>query len=157
LAIPLQSQARMKANGLTDGDQVCTPGDCLVYDMKIESMRKGQAAYLSPLRGGPIFGGAMGSGVDASGAKISSTENLPGPMNEWQRHVLGLGNSAALRLGDLQLVMESEVTGEVRVLFDNIGILKPDGKLIPVWSEGKAPPSQSALSCTAIELVPSTP
>jgi arylsulfatase A-like enzyme len=117
---------------------IAKAGGSELYDMKIESMRKGQAAYLSPLRGGPIFGGAMGSGVDASGARISSTGNLPGPMNEWKRNVLGLGNPAALRLGDLQLVMESEVTGEIRVPFDNIGILKPDGKLIPVWSEGKA-------------------
>ena len=147
----------MKAAELTAGSLVCTPGDSLVYDMKIESMQQGQTAYLSPTRGGPIFGGARGTGIDAGGARISSTEKLPGPLNEWKRYVLGLGNSAASNLGDLQLVLESKVAGDVRVLLDNIQILKPDGQVIPVWDGGQPPPGQSALRCTAIDFAPSGP
>lgn len=154
MTIPLPGPAGMKAIGLGAGNQVCTPGDCLIYDMMIERMQQGQTAYLSPMRGGPIFGGAKGTGIDSSGVKISSTEQLPGPLNEWKRYVLGLGNSAASSLGDLQLVLESNVTGDVRVLLDNIRIQKADGQVIPIWDGGKVPPGQSAISCTAIDFVP---
>jgi hypothetical protein len=153
----LPKPAQMNAAGLTAEDQVCTPGDCLVYDMKIESMQQGQTAYLSPTRGGPIFGGARGTGIDASGARVCSTEKLPGPLNEWKRYVLGLGNSAASGLGDLQLVFESKVTSDVRVLLDNIGIVKPNGQVIPIWHGGGAPPNPPAITCTVIGFAPSKP
>ncbi len=157
MSFALPKPAQVKSAGLTAEDFGCTPGDCLVYDMKIETMQPGQAAYLSPTRGQPIFGGARGTGIDASGEKVSSTEKLPGPVNQWKRYVLGLGNSAASGLSDLELVLESKTTGDVRLLLDNIGILKPNGKVIPVWDDGKAPPSQSAISCTAIDLAISKP
>lgn len=152
LDIPLRRAARKKTGGLTSEDYVCTPGDRLVYDMKIESMRPGQAAYVSPLRGEPIFGGAYGTGVDAGGTRVASTDQLPAPLNEWKRHVLGLGNSAAYPHSDLRLVLESKVMGDIRVLVDNIHILKPDGRVIPVWDGGKAPQGDSALVSRSIGL-----
>lgn len=154
LAIPLETAARIKARQWTLEDQVCTPGDCLVYDMKIISMRSGQTAYISPLRGQPIFGGAKGTGVDADGVRISSNEILPGPLKEWKRFVFGLGNSAASNLSDLRLVVENRnnVPGDIHLLFDNIHILKADGRVIPVWDGGNAPPGQSSLTTATIEL-----
>ncbi len=131
---------------------ICTPGDCLVYDMKIVVMQPGQTSYISPLRGEPIFGGANGTGVDASGALVGSKENLLAPEHHWKRYVLGLGNSAASNLSDLRLVIESKVKGDVHVLIDNIHIVKPDGQGIPVWDGGKAPPNQAGLTCRVVDL-----
>jgi hypothetical protein len=125
--------------------------------MKIESMQAGQASYISPLRGEPIFGGAKGTGVDASGALISSKETLPAPLNEWKRYVLGLGNSAASNLSDFRLVLESNIKSDVHVLIGNIQILKPNGEVIAVWNGGSAPPSPAGLTCRSIELKPSSP
>ncbi len=152
LAIPLQRRLQMKRNHLNAENYVCTPGDCLVYDMKIESMQPGQTCYISPLRGEPIFGGANGSGVDAAGELISSKERLSAPLHEWKRYVFGLGNSAASNLSDFQLVIESKVKGNVRVLIDNVQILKPDGQVIPVWNGGKAPPGEAGLVSRVVEL-----
>jgi arylsulfatase A-like enzyme len=152
LAISLARPARMKTNHLTAENYICTPGDCLVYDMKIESMQPGQTAYISPMRGEPIYGGAKGTGVDASGVRICSTEALPAALNEWKRYVFGLGNSAASNFSDFRLVVESKVKCDIRVLVDNIQILKPDGQVIPLWDGGKAPPSQTGLSCRSIDL-----
>lgn len=157
LFIPLDLPARIKARQLTAEKQVCTPGDCLVYDMKIESMQLGQTAYISPLRGEPIFGGSKGTGIDARGVKIFSTATLPGERNEWKRYVLGLGNSAALNLSDFRLVIESKVQGHVHVLIDNVQILKPGGQMIPVWNGGKAPQGGAGLSSSVIELKPTRP
>jgi len=157
LAIPLQRPFQMKQNHLSAENYVCTPGDCLVYDMKIESMQPGQTCYISPLRGEPIFGGANGAGVDAGGGLISFKEKLSAPLHEWKRYAFGLGNSAASNLSDLRLVIESKVNGDVRVLIDNVQILKPNGQVIPVWDGGKAPLSQLGLTCSSIELKPSRP
>jgi arylsulfatase A-like enzyme len=157
LTIPLQRTARMKAYDLSSENYVCTPGDRLVYDMKIESMLPGQTAYISPLRGEPIYGGVNGTGVDTSGFQVSSAGKLPAPLNEWKRYVLGLGNSAAYDLSDLRLVVESKVKGEIRVLIDNLHILKPDGRVVPVWDGGKAPVGNSALVGSSIPLNPSRP
>lgn len=145
LEVSLQRPARMKAHNLTNEDYACTPGDCLVYDMKLESMVPGQSAYLSPTRGEPIYGGTTNCGVDASGTLVTRTDKLPAPLNEWKRYVLGLGNSAAHDLSELRLVVESAVAGDIRLLVDNIHILKPDGRIVPVWDGGKAPVSKSAL------------
>ena len=157
LAIPLQRPAHLKSKLLSAEDYVCTPGDCLVYDMKIERMQPGQTAYISPLRGEPIFGGGSGTGVDAGGALIWSKEKLPAPLHEWKRYVLGLGNSAASNLSDLRLVIDSKVRSHVHVLIDNIRILKPDGRVIPVWEGGNTPQNQAGLTCSMIELKPASP
>lgn len=155
LAFPLAGAAAIKARKWTAEDQVCAPGDCLVYDMKIESMQSGQSAYISPLRGQPIFGGARGTGVDADGVRISSNEILPGPLKEWKRFVLGLGNSAALNLSDLRLVVESRknASGDIHLSFDNIHILKADGRVLSVWDGGSAPSGDSLLTTTTIDLL----
>ncbi len=157
IPIPFGGPAQMKALGLSAENVVCMPGDCLVYDMKIEEMVPGQTAYISPLRGNPIFGGSRGAGIDASGMSVTSTQKLPGPLNEWKRYVIGLGNSAASNLSDFSLVIESKVQGEIHVLIDNVGILKSNGQVIPVWTGGKAPQSESPLTCTTIEYVAKSP
>lgn len=156
LSIPLGAPALIKAKQLTAENQVCTPGDCLVYDMKIESMQPGQTAYISPLRGEPIFGGSKGTGIDARGVKVFSTATLPGELHEWKRYVLGLGNSAASNLSDFRLVIESKVKGDVHLLIDNVQILKPDGQVIPVWNGGKAPAGEAGLVSSVVELKPAS-
>lgn len=157
LPIPFGSLAQMKALGLGTDALVCTPGDCLIYDMKIEKMVPGQTAYISPLRGNPIFGGARGTGIDASGAKVTSNKELPGSLNVWKRYILGLGNSAASSLSDFRLVIESKVQGDIHVLVDNVGILKPSGEIIPVWTSGKAPRSEPPLTCSTVKLEGKSP
>lgn len=152
LLFPFGSPSQMKASGLKSENVVCTPGDCLVYDMKIERMLPGQTAFISPMRGSPIFGGSRGTGIDSSGVRVASTKELPGPMNEWKRYVLGLGNSAASSLSDFSLIIESKVQGDVHVLIDNVVIQKPNGLLIPVWTGGKAPQGGSALTCKTVKL-----
>ena len=152
LSIPLGAPALIKAMQMTAENQVCTPGDCLVYDMKIESMQPGQTAYISPLRGEPIFGGSKGTGIDARGVKVFSSATLPGERNEWKRYVLGLGNSAASNLSDFRLVIDSNVKGDVCVLIDNVQILKPNGQVIPVWNGGKAPAGEAGLVSSVVEL-----
>ena len=152
LTLPLGGQARMKAMDSTGMNYICTPGDCLVYDMKIESMQLGQTAYISPLRGEPIFGGAMGTGVDSSGVLVRPKIMPARPLHEWKRYAFGLGNSAASNLSDFRLVIESKAKGDIRVLLDNVQVLKPDGQLITVWDGGTAPPSKAGLSCRSIGL-----
>jgi arylsulfatase A-like enzyme len=78
--LPLRRKGHPAASALSAVDFVCTPGDCLIYDMKIERMVEGQAAYLSPVRGEAIvFGGVHGAGVDASGARVSAMDRLVAP------------------------------------------------------------------------------
>jgi arylsulfatase A len=159
LGFPLDGPARNRMGQVAGDVRVCTPGDCLIYDMKIISMEPGQTAYVSPLRGEPVFGGGMGAGVNADGVQVCSTERLPAPLGEWKRHVLGLGNSAASNLSDFRLVVESRnrAKGDVHVLLDNIQVRKPDGRVIPVWTGGDAPSQDSALTCSVIELASPDP
>lgn len=157
LTIPFGSPALLKSLGLSAEHGICTPGDCLIYDMKIEKMLPGQTVYISPLRGNPIFGGARAVGIDAAGTRITSTKELPGPLNKWKRYIVGLGNSAASGLSDLRIVVESKVQGDIHVLIDNIGIQKANGLVIPIWTDGKAPTSDSQLISTSVMRVGDSP
>jgi arylsulfatase A-like enzyme len=149
--LPLRRKGHPAASALSAVDSVCTPGDCLIYDMKIERMVEGQAAYLSPVRGEAIvFGGVHGAGVDASGARVSAMDRLVAPPGGWRRYVVGLGNAAAGAVPDLRLVMESRAAGEIRVLVDNIHVVKPNGRVLPVWDGGPPPQSRSAIACRAV-------
>ena len=151
--IPIPRAALMRERGLVPEDFVCTPGDRLSYDMKIESMVPGQAVYISPSRGDATLFEDGGPGVNFDGSPIASTKKLPAPPNEWKRYVSGLGVSAAYDHAPLRLVVNSKAPGEIRVLFDNIEILKPDGRAIPVWNGGKAPDAgKSALKISVLPL-----
>ena len=137
--IPLRRPFLQSHYHLTSADFACEPGDCLVYDMKIESMTSGQAAYISSTRAGATVFDANGPGIDFSGAHVASTKQLPAPVGEWKRYVVGIGNLAAMYHGGVRLVVESNFSGEIRVEFDNIQIVKPDGRVIPLWDGGAAP------------------
>lgn len=144
LDIVMNRGVLQRENKLSTEDFVCTPGDCLVYDMKLESMVPGQTAYISTLRDGSTLFEENGPGVNVDGTPVASTLKLPAPLNQWKRYILGIGNSAAFDISPLRLVVNSTVAGDIRVLFDNIQIVKPDGRVIPVWAGGKAPDSSKS-------------
>ena len=151
--IPLRRAFLENQYHLTPEDFASEPGDCLVYDMKIESMIPGQAAYISSTRAGATVFNANGPGIDASGIHVASTKKLPAAIGEWKRYVVGIGNLAAMYHGSARLVVESTVSGEIRVDFDNIQIVKPDGRVIPLWAGGAVPkPGKSRLKVTTRSL-----
>ena len=143
--IPLRRPLLQSQYHLTPEDFACEPGDCLVYDMKIEKMSPGQAAYVSSTRAGATVFDANGPGIDVSGIHVGSTKQLPAAIGEWKRYVVGIGNLAAMYHVGARLVVESTVSGEIRVEFDNIQIVKPDGRVIPLWEGGAAPKAGKSL------------
>ena len=147
--LPLAREALIRRHGLSREDFDCTPGDCLSYDMKIEALSAGQAAYVSPTREGALVFSCGGPGIDTDGGSVASTKARPAASGMWKHHVMGIGNLAAGSHSPPALVVESSVPGKIRVLFDNIRILKPDGRAIPVWTGGKAPvPTAPGLALT---------
>lgn len=147
--LPLAREALIRRHGLSREDFDCTPGDCLSYDMKIEALSAGQAAYVSPTREGALVFSCGGPGIDTDGGSVASTKARPAASGMWKHHVMGIGNLAAGSHSPPALVVESSAPGKIRVLFDNIRILKPDGRAIPVWTGGKAPvPTAPGLALT---------
>lgn len=135
------------------GEYLSDPGDCLVYDMKIESMRPGQTAFISYLRSdSAVYDAPAGGGMDAEGKLVNSLQQLPGPLNQWKRYVLGMGNLAGAGLCDMRLIINSTVPGEIRVQLDNVHILKPNGFTIGLWNGGAAPADPGQLQVQTVPL-----
>ncbi len=135
--IAAPTPASVKAAGGSADDLQALPGDRLVYDICFESAPDGSMAYVSPSRvGATVFG--PNCGVDSAGHVVASKADSSTPVGQWQRHVVGVGNLAAMRHGPLRLLIEAKPQreGDFRVLLDNIHILKPDGRKVPYWQGG---------------------
>jgi len=129
-----------KSTGLPSEDLQADPGDCLVYDICQESMPANTSAYVSPIReDATVFG--VNAGIDSNGMLVAARSSSNSELGKWTRHVVGIGNLAAMSHSRVRFVIEAPThrRQEVSVLLDNIHILKKTGLKIRIWSGGDPP------------------
>lgn len=142
IEIPVPKPAVLKDSGGADNGLQAEPGDRLVYDICYESVPANSAVYVSADRSGAsVF--SQNCGVDSEGNLVAVKTGSAVTSGQWKRHVIGVGNLAAMRHAPLRLMIEAppQRKEEIRVLLDNIHILKLDGRKVPYWNGGAPPPA----------------
>jgi hypothetical protein len=122
-----------------DGLQEAT--DWVEFDIAFAADSLPRGCFYSPVQGNAskpyeVFF-RRGDGVDQFGREQASGPEPKGGPGVWEHRVIGLCSFAPGPLGQHALVFTGGKAGTYRVYLDNLRIRHADGRLSPLWSEGK--------------------